>query len=91
MIDETTLQSLKQDIESIMARNNQVETDKAWETSLTRKAVIALSTFIVIWAYMEAIGVSGAFLHALVPASAFLLSTLTLPCAKKMWMEKICK
>jgi len=39
--------SLKIEIEKIKGRNRRVEADKAWETSLTRKILIAVLTYFV--------------------------------------------
>ena len=40
--------SIKEEIEKIKARNKKVEADKSWETSLTRKILIAFATYVVI-------------------------------------------
>ena len=42
------LEQIKSDIEQIKQRNARVEADKAWETSLFRKILIAVLTYIVI-------------------------------------------
>jgi len=42
------LEQLKNDIELIKQRNARVEADKAWETSLFRKILVAVLTYIVI-------------------------------------------
>lgn len=44
----TSINSLEKDIKDIKQRNKRVEVDKAWETSWTRKIVIAVLTYIVI-------------------------------------------
>ena len=82
-------EKLWQEIEAIKQRNYNVEGDKAWETSLARKVCITLVTYIVVTAYLHVIDVRPAYLHAIVPALAFLLSTLTLPLAKQLWIRHI--
>jgi len=84
----TNVASLSREIDAIKRRNAKVEMDKAWETSTTRKMFLAFSTYIVIGLYMNAIGVANPWLNAIIPAAGFLLSTLTLPFIKHMWMTK---
>ena len=79
------------EIESIKERNKRVETDKAWETSKTRRAIIALMTYFVIVIFLYAIGVPEPWLVALVPTIGYVLSTLTLPFFKKFWIKTIYK
>jgi len=38
----------KKEIKNIIKRNKKVEADKAWETSFSRKILIAVLTYIVI-------------------------------------------
>ncbi len=77
--------SLEQRVRRLEERNSRVETDKGWETSYARRLLLTIFTYIAVGAYLQAIGVSNAWLHAIVPALAFMLSTLTLPFFKKMW------
>lgn len=86
-----SLNELEIEIQDIKSRNDRVSADKAWETSWIRKALIAACTYLVLWAYMTAIGVEPAYLHALVPTVGFLLSTLTLSVVKRLWIEKVYK
>lgn len=78
----------QKDVESIQERNARVEADKAWETSKTRRACIALFTYIIALIYMYFLGVPQFYLHAAVPTFGFLLSTLTLPFIKSWWLRK---
>ncbi|MFZ4762061.1 MAG: hypothetical protein ACOYK8_04545 [Alphaproteobacteria bacterium] len=78
-----------QAIEAIKKRNERVEFDKAWEISLTRKCCIAAITYITCYLLMLTIGVEQPFLAALIPTTGFILSTLTLPAAKKFWLQHI--
>ena len=45
------MKDLEKEIELIKERNKRVETDKAWETSWTRKICIAVLTYLVVVAY----------------------------------------
>ena len=78
---------VEKEINQIKARNKAVEKDKAWETSWTRRSLLTTFTYLAIWLYLWAIGIGDAWLHAIVPAVAFMLSTLTLPWFKKKWIK----
>lgn len=82
---------LEKRIEKIEERNSKVETDKAWETSLTRRLLLILFTYLSIGFYLNAIQVSDPWLNAIVPAIGFLLSTLTLPFFKNYWEKHLHK
>lgn len=75
------------DIESIVARNNRVEADKAWETSLVRKLCIAGFTYVFIALYLPFLGVEKSYLHATVPMLGYLFSTLSLGFIKTWWVQ----
>jgi len=79
---------MKSEIEKIKDRNKKVEADKAWETSKTRKSVIAVLTYIVIVAFLCSIGAPSPWLNALVPTIGFILSTLGLGLFKGIWLKK---
>lgn len=81
------MQDLEKRVVAIEERNTKVEADKAWETSLSRKLVIAIFTYIVVGIYLGVIGVSNQWVNAIVPAVGFLLSTLTLPFLKVLWIK----
>ncbi len=78
-------------LDTLAQRNARVESDKAWETSWTRKLFIALLTYVIVSLYLPVLGVQQSYLHALVPVCGFLLSTLSLPFIKKWWLQKIYK
>ena len=78
---------LKKEVKDIKARNKKVETDKAWETSYVRRALLIVFTYLAIGIYLRAISISNPWLNAIVPAVAFLLSTLTLPFFKSLWTK----
>ena len=75
-------------IDEIEARNKRVETDKAWETSKTRRGFIAIITYIIACYYMRVLGVGDYYLHALVPTGGYVLSTLSLPYIKAIWLKR---
>ena len=80
--------SIEERLQKIEERNARVEADKDWETSWTRRALLMLFTYLAIGIYMWAIGIGRPWLNAIVPAVGFLLSTLTMPFFKKMWLKK---
>jgi len=80
---------MDKDIKGILERNKKVERDKAWETSLARKLIISTLTYFIIVLFLLSINVETAWLVALVPTMGFLLSTLTLPFFKKLWIKNI--
>ncbi len=82
------LAELEREIGKINARNARVEADKAWETSKTRKVIIAVFTYLAIALYMYAIDLPMPWLNAIVPTVGFLLSTLTFPYFKRAWMSR---
>jgi sterol desaturase/sphingolipid hydroxylase (fatty acid hydroxylase superfamily) len=85
------VENLKKEIELIKERNKKVELDKEWERSFARRALLVIFTYLAIGAYLQAINIPRAWLNAIVPAVAFLLSTLTMPFFKKIWIKSIKK
>ncbi|MBI4895612.1 MAG: hypothetical protein HY831_03920 [Candidatus Aenigmarchaeota archaeon] len=83
-----TLEQLEREIRKINERNKNVESDKAWETSYTRRFLLTLFTYLAIGIYLSVISVPNPWLNAIVPAVGFMLSTLTLPFFKKLWISK---
>ena len=75
-------------IEKIEQRNKRVENDKAWETSLLRKIIIMISTYIFACLYLTIADTTNPYLGAVVPVAGFFLSTWTLKHTKKIWIEK---
>ena len=83
-----TLEELQLEIEDIKKRNRRVEKDKAWETSWTRKLIILVLTYMVIVVFFLSMRLPDPFVNAIVPALAFVLSTMTVPVVKKKWTDK---
>ncbi len=79
--------SLESRVAAIERRNARVEGDKAWERSWARRALIALLTFIVVFAFLSIIDFQNPWLPALVPAVGYLLSTLGLSFFKERWLQ----
>jgi hypothetical protein len=84
MLDET---EIRRELELIKERNKKVETDKAWETSKTRRLSIVVFTYIVAGVWLVIIKDHLPWLKALVPSGGYLFSTLSLPFIKKSWVE----
>ena len=82
---------MTKEIEGIKQRNKRVEADKAWEISWTRRVLVTIFTYLAIGVYLRVINIERPWLNAIVPAIAFMLSTLTLPYFKKIWLNKIFK
>lgn len=86
-----TLVELEKEINAILERNKRVETEKAWETSWTRRIMIAVMTYLVISIFFFFAGNTEPLEDAIVPSIAFVLSTLSGPFMKKLWLKYIHK
>ncbi len=78
---------LQKELDLIKARNRKVELDKAWETSLSRKIIVAVLTYIVIVVFFIIANLPNPYINSIVPTTAFLLSTSSLPIFKKVWIK----
>lgn len=83
--------NLEERIAKIEARNHKVESDKAWETSWTRKVLIAVFTYVAIAGYLAFIVRINPWINAIIPTVGFLLSTLVLPWFRSFWIKYIYK
>ena len=83
--------NLEERVEGIEKRNREVETNKAWETSWTRRGLVAVFTYLSIALYLKYVVRIDPWINAIVPTVGFLLSTLTLPIFKKLWGKYINK
>ena len=77
--------NVERELRAIKARNRRVEDDKAWETSWTRRCIVAILTYLVVVVFFYSAELPRPWLSSLVPALAFVLSTMTLPVFRKMW------
>ena len=80
--------TLEERIEKIEKRNGEVEENKAWEISWTRKILVAIFTYLAIAFYLKFVVQIEPWLNAIVPTVGFLLSTLTLPYFKTFWRSE---
>ncbi len=79
----------EQEINKIKERNKRVETDKAWETSWTRRICICILTYFVVVLYSWVISqISNIWLSSIVPVIGFTISTLSLKLVRKIWGRK---
>jgi hypothetical protein len=83
------IQDLEKRIEKIEERNRRVEEGKSWETSWTRKILVAIFTYLAISFYLWIIVGINPWINAIVPTVGFLLSTLTFSYFKKLWTKYI--
>lgn len=84
----TSLLELEHVLKGIQARNRKVELDKEWETSIVRRIFISVSTYVLMVIFMSALGVDKPYISAIIPAVAYLISTLSLGVLKEMWLKK---
>ena len=81
-------QSIEERIKNLETRNQRVESDKAWETSRTRRIGIAVLTYLVVCSYLAFVVHIDPWINAVVPVVGFLLSTLTLQYLKSVWLKR---
>jgi len=86
-----TIEKLELEIKEIKKRNKRVEADKAWETSIFRKITIAVLTYFVIVIFFYFARLPKPFLNAIVPTTGFVLSTLSVPIFKNIWLKYLHK
>ena len=83
-----TLKNLEKEISQIKERNARVESDKAWETSWTRKLIIFILTYIFMVIFFFIAGLPKPFINSFIPSIAFILSTLTMQIFKQLWLRR---
>jgi hypothetical protein len=76
---------LEEQLQEVTRRNSRVERDKAWEISYARMASVALTTYITMVLVLYALGAGRPIRDAIIPTAGFLLSTLSLPCIRRVW------
>lgn len=81
-------QDIQSQLNEIKERNQRVEADKAWETSWTRKILVAFLTYLVILLFLIMIKAEQPFITAIVPTVGFILSTASLSLGKKIWLKQ---
>ena len=85
------LKDLEKELKEVKARNKRVEGDKAWETSFARRVLVTVLTYFVIVLFFYFAELPKPFVNSIVPAVAFLLSTMTLSFFKRIWLERYVK
>ena len=75
---EKKIASLEKEIESIKQRNTTVEENKAWEQSYLRIFFIALLTYLLTAIIFHLISIPNPLLNALIPTTAYVISSLSL-------------
>jgi hypothetical protein len=75
-------------LQQVEERNARVEFDKGWEISWVRRGLISGITYVCAIILLNILGHDGAWKHALVPVMGYLLSTLSLPAVKKLWITR---
>lgn len=83
-----TIDKLNQQLKEVQNRNKRVEIDKAWETSLTRRLIIVLLTYFVMVLFFFFARLPKPFINAIVPAVAFVISTMTIDAVKRIWIRQ---
>ena len=83
--------NIEQELQSIKDRNQRVEADKAWETSLFRITTITLMIYGVAVVVLYFMDVEQYYLSALVPAAGYFLSVQSLPIIKRWWIKRAWK
>ena len=81
------MQNMEETLRTILDRNKRVEVEKAWETSATRRIFIAALTYLTAAMMLWMLQQPMFLLLALIPAIAYLLSTLSLTWIKRVWMK----
>jgi hypothetical protein len=82
-----TIKQLEKDIQDIRERNKKVEANKSWETSLSRKLIISILTYLTMVIFFFFAKLPSPFVNAIAPSLAFVLSTLTLSFFKNLWLR----
>ena len=81
------MEKLEIRVKQIEERNKRVELDKKWEISFTRRVLIVILTYIVISVFFLFAQIERPFVNSIVPSLAFVLSTLSMPLFKKIWIK----
>ncbi len=81
------MESLEDRVKKIEERNKGVELDKGWETSGTRRLILAGFSYVVVGIFFMIIHLPDPWINAIVPALAFLIQQLSMPFFKKIWIK----
>lgn len=81
------MSDLEDRVAKIEERNQRVAIDKGWEISFTRRASIAVLTYVCAFVFLNIVGHEGAWKHAFIPVLGYVVSTLSLPFIKDAWIN----
>ena len=81
------MKELEDRIKKIEERNKRVENDKAWETSVLRKILIIIMTYIFAVLYLKIADTTNPYFGAIVPCVGFYLSTQSIKLVKNWWIK----
>jgi hypothetical protein len=84
---EERVQKIEQLLEEIKERNQKVDLNKKWETSITRFLGVAGITYLTMNLILWSIDGPNPPVHALVPTCGYMLSTLSLQRLKRLWIS----
>lgn len=87
MNDTDRIKKLEEEVAKIKLRNIKVEQNKAWETSIHRKLIITILTYVVMCLIMSQLDVERFYLSAIIPTLGFVLSSLSLNFFKRIWIR----
>lgn len=87
MNDTDRIKKLEEEVAKIKLRNIKVEQNKAWETSIYRKLIITILTYVVMCLIMSQLDVERFYLSAIIPTLGFVLSSLSLNFFKRIWIR----
>ena len=82
------MKSIEARVTEIEKRNVRVESDKAWETSIVRRGLITVLTYITIVIFLIVIDNPRPLVNSLVPCIGFVLSTSTVAWIKLRWIAR---
>ena len=85
------MDNVEKRLNAIEQRNKKVELDKAWETSRSRKIIIAILTYLTIVLFFYVAQLPKPFINSIVPTTGFVLSTLSLTFFKRIWIKYVAK
>ncbi|MBV9349590.1 MAG: hypothetical protein JO026_02465 [Patescibacteria group bacterium] len=88
---EEKIAEIELQLRLIQKRNERVEAEKAWETSLLRVCLIMAITYAIAAFLLISIDSMHPWGTALIPTVGFFLSTQTLPAIRRSWIEKYFK
>ncbi|MBI1309127.1 MAG: hypothetical protein GC129_04655 [Proteobacteria bacterium] len=77
--------TIEQRLAAIESRNARVESNKAWETSLTRRLTVSAITYATASAVLYTLLVPDWYLGSIIPVCGYWLSTLSLPILRRWW------